>query len=183
MEPSSIIAIILFPVLTLIFGSIGGIITAKKIPSWYNLLNKPKLNPPNWIFGPVWTLLYISIGFSGYIFWSIKKEFDNAEIAAWFFYFFQILLNFLWTPIFFGLNYLLLAGFEIILVDLCTLINIILFCQKSVLSGCILIPYMLWISFATYLTFGIWYLNRNTEKKNIESDVKSKIENKNQIEI
>ena len=69
METSSIIAIILFPLLVLIFGSLGAVFSAKKIPTWYKNLNKPKLNPPDWIFGPVWTLLYLMIGFSGWVFW------------------------------------------------------------------------------------------------------------------
>ena len=179
METQSIISIVLFPVLMLLFGSLGGIVTAKKIPNWYMPLKKPKLNPPNWIFGPVWTLLYISIGFSGYIFWSEKKEFSSNDIAAWFFYFFQIFLNLIWTPIFFGLNYLLVAGIDIILLDIMTLINIILFCQKNVLSGCILIPYFCWISFATYLNFSIWYLNKDFENNKKEKEFNNDIDTKN----
>jgi len=177
MDTSSIIAIILFPVLMLVFGTLGGIITAKKIKTWYLPLKKPKLNPPSWIFGPVWTLLYISIGFSGYLFWAEKKEFNSDDSGAWFFYFFQILLNLMWTPIFFGANYLLLAGFDSVLMVIATLVNIIMFAQKNVLSGCLLIPYLCWISFATYLNFAIWLLNRNlkTEKEQ-ELRVDSKIE-------
>ncbi len=173
MDTPSIIAIVLFPVLMLIFGSLGGFISSKNIPNWYNPLKKPKFNPPNWIFGPVWTILYISIGFSGYIFWSEKKDFIKEHSAAWFFYFFQILLNLIWTPIFFGFKKLLIAGINIILMVICTIINIILFSQINILSGCILIPYLCWISFATYLNFGIWYLNKDPQSK---SEEVSKIE-------
>ena len=179
MDQSSIIAIILFPVLILLFGSLGAIITSKKIPTWYMPLKKPKFNPPNWLFGPAWTLLYISIGFSGYIFWSEKQEFNYADTAAWFFYFFQLFLNFIWTPIFFAWNKLLLAGIVSISMVISVLINIILFCQKNVLSGCLLIPYICWISFATYLNFGIWYLNKNQKQNNDNTEnIKNELETK-----
>lgn len=177
METSSIIAIVLFPVITLILGTIGGLLTAKKIKTWYQPLKKPKFNPPNWIFGPVWTLLYISIGFSGYIFWAEKKGFFSEDSAAWFFYFFQFFLNLIWTPIFFGANYLLIAAADIILMDLCTVVNIVLFSQKNVLSGCILIPYLCWISFATYLNFSIWYLNKNNNIDEKEHELNSDAKN------
>lgn len=181
METPNIIAIILFPVLVLIFGSLGGIITSKKIPGWYNPLKKPKFNPPNWIFGPVWTLLYISIGFSGYIFWDTKKGFYEEDTAHWFFYFFQIFLNLIWTPIFFGLNYTLLAFGNICLMVVAVLVNIILFSQKSTLAGCILIPYLCWISFATYLNFGIWYLNRGNQRDEYNISAKEIKEEKLEI--
>jgi len=184
MESSSIIAIILFPLLVLIFGSLGAVFTAKKIPTWYKGLNKPKLNPPNWIFGPVWTILYLMIGFSGWVFWERKLNFDGDDVAAWFFYFFQLLLNFTWTPIFFGLNYLLVALFNIILLDICTLVNIVLFFLKSSLAGGLLIPYMLWISFATYLNFSIWYLNKDGNNNQNQNEIENGKENDNKsIEI
>lgn len=82
METSSIIAIILFPLISLILGSLGAIITSKQIPLWYLPLKKPKFNPPNWLFGPVWTILYILIGFSGYIVWADNKSFSTDHIAA-----------------------------------------------------------------------------------------------------
>jgi benzodiazapine receptor len=176
METSSIIAIVLFPLLVLIFGSLGAIFTVKKIPTWYKGLNKPKLNPPDWIFGPVWTILYIMIGFSGWVFWERKLNFEQDEIVFWFFYFFQLFLNFIWTPIFFGLNYLFISFLIIALLDISVLINIILFFLKSSLAGGLLIPYMLWVSFATYLNISIWYLNK--DKKN-EFDLEKKNNNEN----
>ena len=177
MQTSSIIAIVLFPVLVLIFGSLGAIFTVKKIKTWYKDLNKPKLNPPDWIFGPVWTILYIMIGFSGWVFWEKKLNFEQDDIAAWFFYFFQLLLNFIWTPVFFGLNYLFISLIIIVLLDISVLVNIILFFLKSSLAGGLLIPYIFWISFATYLNLSIWYLNKDG-KNDIEKDNKNNINDK-----
>lgn len=141
---------------------------AKKIPTWFKDLKKPKLNPPNWVFGPVWTILYLMIGFSGYFFWERNERFSQEDSLAWFFYFFQMLLNLTWTSLFFGVNNLILAFVNIILLDVATFINIVLFSEKSILAGRLLIPYMLWISFATYLNFSIWYLNKDSERQNKE---------------
>ncbi len=163
MDTSSIIAIILFPIISLILGSLGAIVTTKQIPTWYQPLKKPKLNPPNWLFGPVWTILYIIIGFSGYFVWSVKEGFFKEDTAAWFFYFSQFFLNLLWTPLFFAFHLLLTAFIEIVLLWVFILINIILFSQISLVGGLILIPYLIWVGFASYLSGSIWYLNRNGE--------------------
>ncbi len=160
MNTNEIIAIILFPCLTLIIGSLGGIITAKKIPTWYNRLIRPKFNPPNWLFGPVWTILYLSIGFSGYLIWSKEQSFSEIHKTEWAVYFIQLILNFIWTPLFFGFNLLLISAIEIILLDLFILSNIILFAKINIVAGLILIPYFIWVSFASYLNWSFWYLNR-----------------------
>jgi benzodiazapine receptor len=173
METSSIIAIILFPLLSLILGSLGAIITAKQIPIWYEHLKKPKLNPPKWIFGPVWTVLYILIGFSGWFIWDLNKGFSGDHVAAWFFYFCGFLLNLLWTPLFFGLHWLLTAFIEIVVLDVFILINIILFWQIKVVAGAILIPYFLWVTFASYLSGSNWYLNRNGDGEVKKDYIKS----------
>ena len=164
MEIKNLTSFISFPSLVLVIFCLPSIFTAKKIKTWYKDLKKPKLNPPNWIFGPVWTTLYIMIGLSGYFFWERKQQFSGEDNIEWFFYFAQLLLNFIWTPIFFGINYLLLALFNIVFMDIFTIINIILFAQKSNLAGILLMPYFLWISFATYLNFSIWYLNRDKDE-------------------
>ena len=163
MEFKNYISLISFPFLVLFFGCLPAVFTAKKIPTWYKGLKKPRLNPPNWVFGPVWTILYLMIGLSGYFFWNINQEFSEEDRLEWIVYFSQLFLNFTWTPIFFGINYLLLAFLNIILLDIFTIWNIILFSEKSTLAGRFLIPYMIWISFATYLNFSIWYSNRNSE--------------------
>jgi benzodiazapine receptor len=170
MEEKNLIALISFPILVLIFGCLPSLFTKDKIKTWFKDIKKPRFNPPNWIFGPVWTILYIMIGFSGYVFWSRNEEFSKVDNLEWFFYFFQLLLNFTWTPIFFGINNLFLALLNIIFLDISTFINIILFSQKSYLAGILLIPYMLWISFATYLNYSIWYLNKDTKFRNEEKN-------------
>ena len=112
-------ALILFPLIVLIFGMLGGLITSKKIPTWYKYLQKPSLTPPNWMFPVVWTTLYLMIGISGYIVYETNGTgFSSDKTDAWICYFMQLILNFLWTPLFFGLNWLFIAGIEIIALDI-----------------------------------------------------------------
>lgn len=156
--------LILFPLLVLIFGMLGGLITSKKIPTWYKYLLKPKFNPPNWIFAPVWTILYLLIGISGYFVYTEEEYgFSNKKVAAFVCYFIQLLLNYIWTPLFFGLNWMFIAGIEIILLDLFIGLNIYYFSQISSVAAYLLIPYMMWVSFACYLTWSLWYLNRKNK--------------------
>lgn len=156
--------LILFLLLVLIFGMLGGLITSKKIQSWYKYLLKPKLNPPNWIFGPVWTVLYLLIGLSGYFVYSEDEYgFTNGKVAAFVCYFVQLILNYCWTPLFFGLNWMFIAGIEIVLLDVMIILNIFYFFQINSAAGYLLIPYLMWVSFACYLNWGLWYLNRKNK--------------------
>ena len=158
--------LILFPLVVLLFGMLGGLITSKKIPVWYQYLIKPKLNPPNWIFAPVWTTLYLMIGFSGYLAYvEDGTGFSEEKKTAWIFYFSQLFLNFLWTPLFFGLNWLVVAGIEVFTMDICIVFNIVFFSKINEISGLLLVPYCLWVSFATYLNWAIWYLNRKEKQR------------------
>ena len=124
--------------------------------SWYLNLTKPSLSPPNWIFAPIWTFLYILI-FSSLALY-IQSEFAEKK---WGYIFFvtQTLLNILWTPVFFGMKNLLLGLIVIILLDIFVFLTILQFFKVSKIAGIILIPYFLWILFATYLNFGYLILN------------------------
>jgi len=159
------IPLIFFPVCVLIFGMVGGLITSKKIPTWYKYLVKPKYNPPNWIFAPVWTTLYLMIGFSGY-FAYVQDDtgFSTEKKEGWICYFIQLILNFLWTPLFFGLNWMFVAGIEIMIMDIFIILNIIFFSEISLLSGLLLVPYFMWVSFATYLNWALWHHNRKEKR-------------------
>ena len=124
---------------------------------WFNSLNKPLLNPPSEIFTPVWIFLYITIGLSLLLF--LKDGFNKTKIIPIFFFSIQLLLNFIWSPIFFGMQNIRLAMIVIALMWLFILITIIAFKQHNKTSAMLLIPYFLWVSFACYLNFSFLRLN------------------------
>jgi len=152
---------IIFPLTSLIFGLVGGLITAKQIPNWYQKLIKPSFNPPNWIFGPAWTTLYIMIGISGYLVWKEKQSFSPEHSLAWTIYFAQLVFNYAWTPLFFYFHMLFVALIEIVIMDVLIWINIVLFYSINPTAGLLLIPYGCWVTFATCLNYSIWSLNKN----------------------
>jgi tryptophan-rich sensory protein len=138
-------------------GIVGSLFTVKNIPAWYAALNKPSFNPPNWIFGPVWIFLYILMGISFYLIW-INSGTGNFGLLLSLFIF-QLVLNSFWTIIFFGLKSPLFAFCEIAVLWVAILFCIILFFQVSKISSFLLIPYLLWVTFAAILNFAIWKLN------------------------
>jgi translocator protein len=139
-------------------GIIGSIFTVSAIPCWYAQLLKPELNPPNWIFGPAWTILYILMGISAFLIW--KKGFEKKEIKiALTVFIFQLFLNAIWSIIFFGLKNPFWAFIEIIILWLAILGTIIIFYKISKPAAILLIPYIFWVSFAAYLNYSIWQLN------------------------
>lgn len=138
-------------------GIIGTFFTANSISTWYASLNKPSFNPPGWIFGPVWITLYILMGISFYLIW-MKKDKINFKLLSSLFII-QLILNSLWTIIFFGLHSPFFAFIEIIILWIMILLCIILFYKISKKSSYLLIPYLLWVSFASILNFFLWKLN------------------------
>jgi tryptophan-rich sensory protein len=145
-------------VICLGIGLSGTFFTAPNIPGWYAALNKPGFTPPNWIFGPVWTFLYISMGIAA--FWIWKKGFErrDVEIALGVFGG-QLILNALWTPLFFGMHWLLLALVEIVILWFFILWTIILFYRIEKPAGLLLIPYLCWVSYASALNLAVWLMN------------------------
>jgi translocator protein len=138
-------------------GILGALFTASSIPTWYVTLNKPVFNPPNWIFAPVWIFLYVLMGISFYLIW-IKSDVPNFGFLLSVFIF-QLVLNAFWTIIFFGLKSPLYAFVEIIILWISILFCIISFYRVSKTASVLLIPYILWASFAAVLNFAIWKLN------------------------
>lgn len=136
--------------------AIGGVFTSSSVSTWYVNVAKPSFNPPNWIFGPVWTLLYLLMGISLYLVWINKTKIKKPAFTA---FFIQLSLNALWSVLFFGLQNPLIAFVEIILLWISILITIIYFYRISKVSAYLLIPYILWVSFAAVLNFYIFYLN------------------------
>ena len=139
-------------------GIVGSAFTIPAIPTWYATLNKPTFSPPNWIFGPVWTLLYFLMGLSFYLIW--RKGWNNKEVKVAGKYFLaQLGLNFIWSPIFFGLKSPALALLVIIAMWALIVMTIKKFHPLSKLASYLLIPYLLWVSFASVLNTAIVILN------------------------
>ena len=137
----------------------GSFFTTPSIGSWYVTLSKPSFNPPNWIFAPVWTLLFFLMGVSLYLVWSKK---DNLPVGgkriAMLVFFQQLGLNVLWSALFFGLHNPFLAFVEIIALWFSILMTIFYFSKISKTAAYLLVPYILWVSFAAFLNFSIWRL-------------------------
>jgi len=139
-------------------GVVGALFTTSKIPTWYAALNKPSFNPPNWLFGPVWTLLYLLMGIAAYIIW--QQGFDHSSVKkALAIFLVQLMLNVLWSFIFFGLESLLGGLVVIILLWGAIFLTISLFLRQSRMAGWLLIPYIAWVTFATVLNAAIFALN------------------------
>jgi translocator protein len=125
--------------------------------AWYESLNKPALNPPNWIFGPVWTVLYLMMAFAAWLAWE-SGPWDKVRrpLAI---YLLQLLLNAAWSAIFFGMQQPDRAFAEICLLWAAILVTIAAFWRLRPLAGALLLPYLCWVSFAAYLNFMLWRLN------------------------
>ena len=141
----------------LVIGGISGSATANSINTWYITLNKPFFNPPNYLFGPVWTLLYALMGISLFLILQTPKS-DLRKKSVLIFCI-QIFLNFWWSIIFFKYQLLGLALIEIGMIWMSILLMILTFRKLNKTAAYLQIPYLLWVSFATLLTASIWYLN------------------------
>ncbi len=145
-------------IVPLAVGAIAGIITSPEIDGWYRSLRKPGFNPPDWIFGPVWTLLYITMGISVYLIWKINTTTELKKKAV-FIFGLQLLFNFLWSILFFYFHLVFLALIDILILWGLILYMIYIFRKIKPTAGLMNIPYLLWVSFATALNISIWALN------------------------
>ena len=159
MNKSQIFKLIVSLTLPLGLGAIAGMFTAQAVPEWYVTLNRPSFNPPNWLFGPVWTTLYLLMGISLFLIWKQRQ----AKNATWQFLSFllQLILNFAWSFIFFYFNMIGLALIEIILLWISIVIMLVLFYKIKPMAAYINIPYLLWVTFATVLNASYYFLNRS----------------------
>ena len=146
-------------ILPLSIGAVAGIFTAKAIPEWYATLIQPSFNPPNWIFGPVWTTLYLIMGISFFLIWKLEsgKERNQAIVI----FGVQLLLNFGWSFFFFYFNMIGLALIEILLLWITIVLMLTRFYKLKPLAAYLNIPYLLWVSFATVLNAAYFFLNRS----------------------
>ena len=139
-------------------GIIGSVFTTPSIAGWYAGIVKPALNPPAWVFGPVWTTLFALMGIAAFLVW--KKGLDRKDVRiALGIFLGQLVLNTLWSIIFFGLHSPGSALVEIVFLWLAILATIIVFAKISKPAAWLLLPYILWVSFAGYLNYSIWQLN------------------------
>lgn len=139
-------------------GVIGSIFTSPSIPVWYATLQKPFFSPPNWIFAPVWILLFTLMGISLYLI-LIENLHDKAVKIGLVIFSIQLILNISWSYLFFNLQNILFALFEIIILWFAIVLTIYQFQKINKKSAYLLMPYLLWVTFAAILNFAIWRLN------------------------
>ncbi len=145
-------------VLPQLAGLVGSLFTVSAITNWYSFLEKPSFSPPNWIFGPVWVVLYILMGISIYLIWQKADQNKKAKRAARLFWI-HLFFNTAWSVVFFGFKNPGLAFINIIIIWILIVVLIIKFWQIKRWSSLLLIPYLFWVSFASVLNYFIWYLN------------------------
>jgi benzodiazapine receptor len=159
MKLTIMIEFIVCLVLTFTAAFIGSLFTREAIPDWYAGLNKPSFTPPNWLFAPVWAVLYLLMAISAVIVWQkgLAKPYVRIALIT---YLIQLILNALWSVIFFGLKMPMVAFIEILLLWTAIGLTILAFAAVSIPAAVLLVPYILWVSFAAVLNFFIWLLNR-----------------------
>ncbi|KKW30061.1 MAG: Integral membrane protein [Candidatus Uhrbacteria bacterium GW2011_GWD2_52_7] len=139
-------------------GFIGSLFTFSSVRGWYTTLERPAVNPPGWVFGPVWTTLYLLMGIAAYLVW--QKGMNKKEVRyALGLFVGQLALNAMWSMVFFGLHSPGGALVNIALLWLAIIATIQAFAKVSRPAAWLLVPYLLWVSFASYLNFAIWLLN------------------------
>ncbi len=181
MDFNKVVKLILSIIICELAGLVGSIFTAPSIGLWYKNLNKPIFNPPSWIFAPVWTTLFVLMGISLYLVWSkkwqVKNNISGQNKKPWnslshkFFtgswqktniiliFSLQLVLNALWSIIFFGVHSPAVAFFELIMLWFAIMFTIVNFYRVSKIAALLLLPYILWVSFAAILNYSIWILN------------------------
>jgi len=156
-RPRSSAALAAFAAATGLVYVVGGLVTASSVGGWYQLLAKPPFNPPDWVFAPVWSALYVAMAIGGYLAWNGARDRDRRlAVGA---YAVQLGLNLLWTLLFFGLNWIAAALAEILLLWAAVIGTMVLFWRIDRRAGWLFLPYAAWVGFAIALNAGIWWLN------------------------
>lgn len=153
---NKVLKLVVSIVVPFVAATVGGAATFPNILSWYSDLEKPLLNPPNEVFGPVWTTLYLLMGVSLYLIWTAKPP---ASHRAYILFGGQLLLNVLWSVVFFGLHQPWLGVVVIVLLFTAIVMTMRLFLRSSRIAAWLLFPYAVWVGFAMYLTIGVAVLN------------------------
>lgn len=143
-----------FIILCLAVAGVAGYVTAGAVTTWFPTLVKPAFNPPSWVFGPVWTTLYVMMAVAAWLVW--LKPGSRSALNL---FFLQLALNFAWSLLFFGLHSPALALIDIVALWCAILTTIFAFGQHSSVAAWLMVPYISWVSFATILNASIWWLN------------------------
>lgn len=152
--------ILVMIVTCVIVGTVSGLVTQESVTTWYPTINKPSFNPPNWIFAPVWTTLYVMMAIAAGLVWDKMETQRETVRKALTFFAIQLALNALWSFIFFGLHNPMLALIEIVLLWLMIYETFVQFNKVNKIAAYLFIPYILWVTFALVLNASIWWLNR-----------------------
>jgi translocator protein len=155
-HPLAVLA--LFIVVCFAVAGSGSVFTTGSVRDWYPMLRRPSWTPPSWLFGPVWTILYLMMAIAAWLVWRRRELIDVRSSLGLFA--FQLILNAVWSPLFFGLKNPLAGLLDIIPLWAAILATLISFWKIAPAAGILLIPYWFWVSFATALNFAIWKMNR-----------------------
>lgn len=158
LDVSDILRLAASLIICLLAGVIGSLFTITQVNTWYLTLNKPIFNPPSWVFSPVWTFLYILMGVSLYLVLSEGIDYKYVRTALYIFGV-QLTLNVLWTAVFFGMESLLGGLVIIVILWFTVFVTILRFNEISKMSAYLLLPYIIWVSYAGILNLSIWILN------------------------
>jgi benzodiazapine receptor len=145
-----------FAVVCLAIGAVGGLLTSSSVNTWYPTLAKPAFNPPNWVFGPVWTTLYLLMAIAAWRVWRSGAAGTRLALGAWLL---QLALNLCWSALFFGLRAIGAALAEILVLLAAIALTAVLFWRIDRAAGALFVPYLAWVGFATMLNAALWRLN------------------------
>ena len=151
------IGLVAFLVACLAVSAVGGLITATGVGGWYSALNRPEFNPPNWVFAPVWTVLYVLMAVAAWRIWRSPETVLRGRALALFGA--QLALNLLWSFLFFGFQLIGVALIEILILLSAIVFTTVVFWRIERLAGWLFVPYVLWVSFAAVLNLSLWWLN------------------------
>ena len=149
------LSFVLFFTVTYSASFIGGLITINLKEPWYSELVKSNFNPPDWVFAPVWTTLYLMMTLAIWLFWHSK----NRDMSTIYIYFIHIVFNTTWSIVFFGLHQILLALFVLLILIFLIIVLILRFKRVNLFSYYLMIPYLLWTTYALFLNFNLYILN------------------------
>jgi len=159
MKPRDIVKLVVSIIACLAAGAIGSIFTREAIPTWYATLEKPSFTPPNWLFAPAWALLYLLMSIAAFLVW--RRGLENRQVRiALIVFLIQLILNALWSVVFFGLESPLYGLIVISALWVAILFTVLKFFRISSVASVLLWPYLLWATFAAVLNVSIWLLNR-----------------------
>jgi tryptophan-rich sensory protein len=158
-KPKRILSLLIFVVIVGMVEFTGSFFTIQPAINWYPELAKPFFSPPGWLFAPVWTVLYLLIALSGWLVWAKREEKKNAADSALTIYAIQLFLNAAWSYLFFGLKSPAMGLIEIAVLWAAIAWNMASFHKISKPASYLLVPYILWVSFAAILNFAVWQLN------------------------